>query len=94
VRYDVGPERLSLLGDRAAEWSSATLGSEGTLRNSQCVIAFDERSTAVLSGDTLTLTLEVTFTRRFTGTKDVYLSARSTDGTKTSWETRRSWALD
>jgi hypothetical protein len=94
MRYDLAAQQLALLGDRGAEWSRATLGSPGTLRNGQCAIAFDGRTTAVLVGDTLTLTFEVSFTARFDRTKDVYLSARSTDGTMSSWETRRSWALE
>lgn len=93
IGYDPREDKLLLLGDRGTEWSSATLGSEGTLRNGQCAIAFDGRTTAVMRGDTLTLTFDVAFTQRFDGTKRVYLYAIAADGTASAWETRKAWAL-
>lgn len=93
IGYDPREDKLLLMGDRGTEWSSATLGSEGTLRNSQCAIVFDGRATAVMRGDTLTLTFDVAFTQRFDGTKRVYLYAIAADGTASAWETRKAWTL-
>ena len=76
--------------DRRRFLALAALGT-GTLQNSQCGIALGS-STAVTSGNTLTLTLAVTFTPAFAGSQTIFMYA--TNGTQTSgWQTRGSWTV-
>jgi len=90
VYYDTGTKLLNLLDDAGGTWMSAALGT-GTLQNSQCAIALGS-STAVTSGNTLTLTLAVTFTPAFAGSQTIFMYA--TNGTQTSgWQTRGSWTV-
>jgi len=90
VYYDRGTNLLNLLDDAGAMWLSAPLGS-GTLQNSQCAIALAS-STAVPSGNTLTLTLAVTFAPKFVGTQTIFMYA--TNGTQMSgWQTRGTWMV-
>jgi hypothetical protein len=88
--YQPGTNTLNLLDDAGATWLSAPLGS-GTLQNSQCGIAL-ANSTAVPNGNTLTLTLAVTFKAAFAGAQTIFMYA--TNGTQTSgWQTRGTWTV-
>ena len=90
VYYDRVANTLNLLNDAGTVWQSATLGS-GTLANSQCTIALGS-STAVPSGNTLTVTLALTFTPAFAGAKQVWLYG--TDGSvNSSWQQRGTWTV-
>ena len=59
-----------------ANGSPIGLPSSGTLQNSQCTIS-GAGSSVVSNGNTLTLTLAVTFTSGFAGNQVFYLAARS-----------------
>jgi hypothetical protein len=90
VYYDTGTNLLNLLNDAGGTWLSAALGS-GTLQNSQCAIALGS-STVVPSGNTLTLTLAMTFTPAFAGSQTIFMYA--TNGTQASgWQTRGTWTV-
>ncbi len=67
-----------------------TLGTSGTLQNSQCVLNVGS-STATGSGNNLTLNLAFTFESGFTGGKNVWADTASNGGTNSGWESLGSW---
>jgi hypothetical protein len=69
-----------------------TLGSEGSVANSQCAIA-GAGSSAAGSGDTLTLTLAMTFQASFAGNKVVYLAARDVTHNNSGWQAWGTWGV-
>src|SRR5207247_1498494 len=75
VSYDRAANALSLLSDAGNAWTRATIGSSGTLHNSQCFVTLGTSTTATMSGNILTLSLAMTFTPAFNGTKNIYMSA-------------------
>jgi YD repeat-containing protein len=61
-------------------------GSPGTIQNSQCSISGTGTS-AVSSGNTLTLTLNITFKAAFAGNRIVWVAGRDTNsGNNTDWQ--------
>jgi hypothetical protein len=62
------------------------LGGAGSVSNSQCTIQ-GGGSSAVVSGSTLTLTLNVTFAPAFMGNKVVYLAGQSVNNASSGWRT-------
>jgi len=61
-------------------------GAPGTIQNSQCLVS-GLGSSAVSSGNTLTLTLNITFTSAFAGGRVVWAAARdSVGGNNTDWQ--------
>ena len=69
-----GAYAISLRADLATSWitTDGTIGTGPALQNSQCSIDV-AKSSAVLSGTTLTLQLPITFTGAFLGQKNVYV---------------------
>ena len=61
------------------------LGSGGTLSNSQCSIS-TQGASAQTSGNTLTVTLPITFTTVFVGFKAVWMAAQTTNGQTSPWQ--------
>jgi len=60
-------------------------GGGPAIQNSQCMIS--PSSSAVTSGNTVTLTLNITFTSAFTGNRIVYVGARDVaEGNNTGWQ--------
>lgn len=62
------------------------MNGSGSINNSQCTID-GVGSSAVGSGDTLTLTLNLSFSTAFGGNKVVYLAARDSVENNTGWQT-------
>jgi hypothetical protein len=93
LQYGQATNTLFLMNDAGSAWLSAGLGAGGTLQNSQCSVALGGSATAVASGNSLTLTLPVTFTSGFAGTKTTYLYAATASGTITSWQARGNWSI-
>jgi hypothetical protein len=62
------------LANNAGSFATAglTVGTSGTLSNSQCTVNVGS-SSASLSGNTLTLNLALSFTPAFAGTKNIYM---------------------
>jgi hypothetical protein len=61
-------------------------GSAGTIQNSQCSIS-GTGSSAVMSGTTLTLTLNITFKSAFAGSKAIWVAGRDgAGGNNTDWQ--------
>jgi hypothetical protein len=92
LHYDSGSSTLSLLDDAGAVWHTARLGSASVLRNSQCAVAA-HASSAVTSGNTLTLNLAITFTPAYAGSKNVYLFAQDSSGANSGWQDRGDWSI-
>src|SRR5262249_58048292 len=88
--YTRATNTLALLNDAGTANLMGTLGSGGTLQNSQCAISL-AGSTAVVSGTTLTLTVPVAFTPAYAGTKTVFMYAGNGSGTNSGWQTRGTW---
>jgi hypothetical protein len=63
--------------------TSVTAGSSSTLGNSQCTV-IASGSSAQISGNTVTVNLEVTFPSKFAGTKQLYLGSADVNG---NWNT-------
>ncbi len=66
--------------------SALTLGGTGAVSNSQCTVNA-AGSSAVASGNSLVLTLNVTFTANFMGNKVVYLAGQSVSNATSGWIT-------
>jgi hypothetical protein len=92
VYYDRAANTLFLLNDAGTAWSPpAVIGSGATLQNSQCAVAVGTSSKSD-SGNTLTLTLAMTFKAPFSGAKNVYMYG--TNGTQNSdWQDRGDWMV-
>jgi len=85
-----GTGAIWLAGD-AGNWPAAmTLGTAGTLQNSQCAVNVGSSSGA-LSGSTYTLSLAVTFQSGFSGVKSTYSYATSLAGLNSGWQTLGTW---
>ncbi len=80
---DAGPD---------AGLAALTLGSNATVSNSQCTIHGAD-SSAVGSGNQLTLTLRIEFKPAFSGYRVVYLAARDAAGGNSGWNTHGGIAI-
>ena len=84
--------QLNLLNDAATAWLTATPGAAITLQNSQCSV--NVASTTVASnGNTLTLTLAMTFKAAYAGPKNVYMYATDVSGSNSGWQQLGSWTV-
>jgi len=78
---------LYLVGDAGAGLSGGlALGGSGTANNGQCTVS-SAGSSASTRGNTLTLTLAITFTGGFDGNRVIYLAARdSAEANNSGWQ--------
>ena len=81
-----------LLNDAGTAWHSAVRGYASQLRNSQCTIDISH-SPISASGTTVTLSLPVTFDRRFAGAKNVYMYASDPAGSNSGWQDRGDFVI-
>ena len=73
-------------GDAGGPFAGAVaIPGSGTVANSQCSINAALSSVSG-SGNTLTLTLHITFTGNFAGDRIVYAAARDNAGNNTGWQ--------
>jgi len=72
-------------GDAGGPYSGMVLPGSGSISNSQCTIA-GAGSSVTSSGNTLTLTLAITFSQSFAGEQIFYLSARNNSGQDSGWQ--------
>jgi uncharacterized membrane protein/fibronectin type 3 domain-containing protein len=89
VFYDQPTNRLNLIDDMGAAWISSPLGSGGTLQNSVCSVSLGSTQVSS-SGNTMTLSLTLTFTPSFAGTKNIYMYG-SDASANSGWQTRGTW---
>ncbi|MBZ5523893.1 MAG: LamG domain-containing protein [Acidobacteriia bacterium] len=72
-------------GDAGGPYQGITLPGSGAAQNSQCSIAASGSSIAG-SGNTLTVTLAITFKPSFRGNKVMYLAAGESGGANSNWQ--------
>jgi hypothetical protein len=90
--YDATGNQINLLNDNATAWLAATPGAATTLQNSQC--SLDAAATTVaLSGNTLTLSLPMTFQPSYAGSKNAYLYALDVSGSQSGWQQLGAWTV-
>lgn len=91
VYYSRANNQLQLLTDGGSIWTAGTIGGPGILSNSQCSINLSQAA-GVPNGNSLTVSLPITFTSSFVGPKNVYMFA-SDDSGNSGWQTRGSWTV-
>jgi hypothetical protein len=84
---------LYLAANSGTAWSSpVSLGSPGTVQNSQCAI--DAGSSYVSSsGNYLTVSLRFTFAPAFAGSKSNFMFATDSTGLSSGWQSRGTWTV-
>ncbi len=90
--YQASTNQLNLLNNTATAYLSAALGSATTLQNSQCAVNA-AASTVALSGNTLTLTLAMTFESAYAGAKNTYMYAADVSGSVSGWQPLGTWTI-
>jgi len=84
LAYSVPDSVLYLVPDSGMGLMPLTLGGPGTVGNSQCSVS-GSGSSAVGSGNILSLTLNMTFSNAFGGNRVIYAAARDPQGDNTGW---------
>jgi len=79
VEYRRASNELRLYGDSNSGWQFTTPGMNSTLSNSQCQVGV-QGSSAVVSGTTLRLRVNVRFLAAFAGMRNIYGSASDSQG--------------
>ncbi len=90
VKYDATSHTFSLLADNAT--TALVLPPSGSVTNSQCAIQSAGTSAAVLGTD-LTLTVNITFTPAFTGTKGIFARVQDAAGNGTPLLRLGAWTV-
>jgi len=72
-------------GDAGGPYSGMVLPGSGSVSNSQCTIG-GAGSQVSGSGNTLTVTLAITFTQSFDGNQVFFLAARNNNGQNSNWQ--------
>jgi large repetitive protein len=90
--YNVAINQVNLLNDGATAWLPATPEAAKTLQNSQCSLNV-AATTIALSGNTLTLSLAMTFQPSYAGAKNIYLYATDVSGASTGWQQLGAWTV-
>ena len=91
--YNRAANTLSLLNSAGTAWTTAALGSAGTLQNNQCIVTLGGSSSAVTAGNMLTLNVAMTFKPAFAGARSVILYATNTAGMNSGFQIRGSWTV-
>lgn len=92
VSYTRGSGAVALQNDAGTGFLPAGAFGSGTLSNSQCTVNLAS-SSASTSGNTLTMTLAITFNSSFAGAKSIFMLATSNGGASTGWQSRGSWTV-
>jgi hypothetical protein len=90
--YNIAASQINLAQNNGTTWVAATPGSVTTLENSQCSLNV-AATTAVLSGNTLTLHLPMTFLPAYAGAIDVNLYAADVSGSASGWQQLGAWTV-
>jgi hypothetical protein len=89
--YYRGSNALYLANDASTAWLGPVfLGGSGTMANSQCSVSA-AASSGVGSGNELTVTVALTFTGAFQGTKNIYMEVY--DGADSGWHQKGTWTI-
>jgi len=92
MRYDTVTALFSLRDDGGNWLPGIPLPSGDTVHNSQCSVAL-AASAVSTTANTLTLTVEVSFTTAYGGSKNVYVNAGSVPGQTTGFQLVGVWAV-
>jgi hypothetical protein len=87
--YARGSNALYLANNAGAWQGPLTVGSAGTLQNSQCTVNAGTSSVSA-SGNTLTLSLALTFTAAFFGAKNIYMEEQNATE-HSGWSAQGAW---
>jgi hypothetical protein len=68
------------------------VGTPGALSNSQCTVDIGASSIST-SGNTLTLTLALTFKQVFTGAKNIYMGVFNNGNVFSGWQAEGTWIV-
>jgi Zn-dependent metalloprotease len=90
--YNRPAGQLNMLNDAGTTWMAGTLGSGAVLQNSQCAVALTSSSVS-LSGNMLTLNLNMTFKPAYGGAKNLYMYAASGGGINSGWQDLGDWTV-
>ena len=90
--YQPATNQLNLLNDAATAWLVATPGAATTIQNSQCSVNVAS-TTVAANGNTLTLTLAMTFKPAYAGAKNVYMYATDVSGSNSGWQQLGAWTV-
>jgi len=93
VQYVPANNTVSLVADSGSAYAGAAqVGIAGTLSNSQCTVDVGASSVST-SGNTLTLTLALTFKPGFTGAKNIYMGVFNKANIFSGWLTEGAWTV-
>jgi hypothetical protein len=89
--YSRAGNALYLANDASTAWlAPVILGQNGTTQNSQCTVN-TAASSALGTGNTLTLNLALTFQTTFVGARNIYMDVY--DGTDSGWLQNGTWTV-
>jgi len=91
LNYSPSSNSLTLANDDPSTGSLAVTFGGGTQQNNQCVVN-GTGSSASVAGNTVTLTVALTFLPGFGGAKNVFLYASDT-GSSTGWIAKGGWSI-
>ena len=90
--YNISTNQINLLNDAGTPGQPGTPGAGSTLGNSQCSVNL-ANATVAMNGNTLTLSLPMTFSTSFVGAKNIYLSASDVAGSSTGFKQLGTWTV-
>jgi hypothetical protein len=93
VDYNAMTATVRLFDDAGVPGSPASLGTAGTLTNSQCTLDLAQ-SSALAGGNDLTLTLRLIFKATFLGVQPIAMRSTGNFGTNTGWLPKGTWDVD
>jgi hypothetical protein len=89
--YARGANGIYLATDAGAWQGPLTIGSAGTLENSQCSVNAGASSVSA-SGNTLTLNLAISFAAGFAGAKNLYMEVQNATQ-DSGWSAYGTWTV-
>jgi len=94
LAYSRPANTLYIVADNgdASQLSGHAMNGSGTVSNSQCSVDLS-KSSATGAGNTLTLSLNITFSGSFAGNRVIYSAARDTTGRNSGWSTMASFGV-
>lgn len=86
--YDRSSNTLSLASDSTTTWTA--LPPRGSVQNSQCIIS---AATVSGAGTTFNLTVAITYTKAFAGTRNIYGYVQNKEGLSSGYQLLGSWKV-
>ncbi len=91
ITYSIASNTFALANDLAASGSSTVLPNGGSAQNNQCSLSGIGSSVST-AGNTLTMTVVLSFQASFAGSQKVYLWAQDSN-TNTGWVAKGTWTV-